>query len=227
LKPFLISPPFGNWIRSPECTSVLGSFTWEARPGLIYHAIRSLRHVKGGWINQIGLRNRGIRAIRRFEPRFIYSLVGLNDGDWERMLEHCPPGLTIEVNLGCPNIHEYGIPPSVLKDYCTKFNVIAKLSPSGNVDEMAAMCVEAGALLHCSNTVPSPFGGISGLPLLIVNLPIVARLAARYPGKIIAGGGIYGREIVRAYAQAGATGFSLATVWFTPWRVSAILEEIR
>src|SRR5262245_61988246 len=103
MKTFLISPPFGNWIRSKHCTRVLGSFTWESRPGLAYHTIRSLRPIEGGWINQIGLRNPGIRSCG-FERQFVYSLVGLDDGDWESMLHHCPAGMTVEVNLGCPNV---------------------------------------------------------------------------------------------------------------------------
>ena len=57
---------------------------------------------------------------------------------------YIPPNTNVEVNLGCPNVHEYGIPPSIMKDYCTKFNVIAKLSPDENIKETAAMCIEAG-----------------------------------------------------------------------------------
>ena len=225
LKAFLTSPPFGNWITTRRCTRVLGSFTWERRPGLIYHSIRSLRPTSGGWVNQIGLRNRGIRACSFYYDDVIYSLVGLEDGDWERMLEHCPAGLNVEVNLGCPNVHEYGIPFSVLKDYCARFSVIAKLPPTGIVDDMAAMCIEAGVrYLHCCNTIPTARGGVSGRRLFQDNLPIVGRMAARYPGRIIAGGGIYDAGAVKAYRSYGATGVSLATVWLTPWRVPGILR---
>lgn len=224
LKTFLISPPFGNWIISRRCTSVRGSFTWERRRGLVYHTIRSLRPVTGGWVNQIGLRNRGIRNTFFYDD-VIYSLVGLADGDWERMLEHCPAGLNVEVNLGCPNVHEYGIPFGVLKDFCTKFRVSAKLPPTGIVDDMAAMCVEGGVrYLHCCNTLPTERGGESGHRLYLENLPIVGRLAQRYPGRIIAGGGIYTAHAVNTYRIFGATHFSLATVWLTPWRVPAILR---
>jgi dihydroorotate dehydrogenase len=203
---------------------VLGSFTWERRRGLIFHTMRSLRPVRGGWINQIGLRNPGLRACK-FDRRFIYSLVGLHDGDWEAMLHHCPPGLTIEVNLGCPNVHVYGIPPAILRCYAESFTVIAKLPPTNSVDEIAAMCVEAGVHhLHLSNTIPTEHGGISGRPLFEVNLPIVERLADRYPGMIIAGGGIYNAENLNRYRMAGATHFSLGTVWMTPWRVPGIVR---
>jgi dihydroorotate dehydrogenase len=223
VKTFLISPPFGNWIGSRHCTRVLGSFTWERRCGLIYHTIRSLRPTQGGWINQIGLRNRGIRACK-FETDAIYSLVGLVDGDWQRIMYHCPTGLHVEVNLGCPNVHEYGIPFDVLRDYCALFVVGAKLPPTDDVDDIAAMCIEAGVrYLHCCNTIPTERGGESGRRLFEVNLPIVKRLAARYPGKVVAGGGIYDVASRDSYRAAGAVGFSLATVWLTPWRVRAIL----
>lgn len=225
MKRYLISPPFGNWIGSKYCTPVLGSFTWERRRGLLYHTIRSLRPVPGGWVNQIGLRNRGIRACAFFYDDAIYSLVGLEEDDWQRMLHHCPAGLNVEVNLGCPNVHEYGIPFNVLKDYCARFVVGAKLPPTGIVDDMAAMCIEAGVrYLHCCNTIPTARGGVSGRRLFQANLPIVARMAQRYPGRIIAGGGIYDAKSLEAYRHAGATRFSLATVWLTPWRVPGILR---
>jgi len=225
MKP-LISPPFGNWISHPRCTRVLGSFTWKRRRGLVYHTLRSFRPTAGGWVNHIGLRNPGLRTVR-IDTRHVYSLAGLEDGDWEEMLPHCPVGTTIELNLSCPNVHEYGIPFGLLQRYCRRYNVIAKLPPTAAIDDMAAMCIEAGAwYLHCSNTLPIEHGGESGRRLFDVNLPIVERLAGRYPTQIIAGGGIYHATNVAWYRQAGATQFSLATVWLTPWRVRGILDAI-
>ena len=223
MKKFLISPPFGNWINHKSCERIRGSFTWECRNGLIYNTIKSFRPVEGGWINKIGLRNPGIRSIKHFDDD-IYSLVGLEDGDWEKMYEYCPIGTYIEVNLGCPNVHEYGIPFNTLRDYCRKFTVIAKLPPTDIVDEMASMCIEAGVTyLHCSNTIPTEKGGISGLQLFFQNLPIVEKMSIKYPNKIIAGGGIYKDSAVRLYREAGATHFSLSTVWLTPWKIKDIL----
>lgn len=227
LERFLISPPFGNWINTPQATSVRGSFTWERRRGLLYHAARTLRPIEGGWINQIGLRNPGIRNVD-FKSIHMYSLVGLEDGDWDHILDHCPSWIVPEINLGCPNVHEYGIPPQTLAQYCAKFDfVIAKLPPTDKADDMAAMCVEHGVhCLHLSNTLPTERGGESGARLFRTNLPIVARIAARYGDKIIiiAGGGIYSTEQLSLYQQAGATRFSLATVWFTPWRARRLMR---
>lgn len=225
MKTFLISPPFGNWLNRPYATSVCGSFTWQRRPGLLYHTIRSLRPTNEGWINQIGLRNRGLRSVH-FNTNCIYSLVGLDDGDWERMLDYCPATITPEINVGCPNVHDYGIAPSTLQNYCRKFNlVIVKLPPIERVDEMAAMCVEQGVrCLHLCNTIPTERGGESGARLFRQTLPIIERLAHRYAGvTFIAGGGIYRPEQLQRYQRAGAQHFSLATIWFTPWRVAEIV----
>lgn len=228
IKPFLISPPFGNWLNTASTTSVRGSFTWERRRGLFYHTVRTLRAIKGGWINRIGLRNPGIRHVQ-FAPDAIYSLVGLAPDDWDRMFEHCPAWIIPELNLGCPNVHKYGISSEALASCCAKFNlVIAKLPPTAQVDDIAAMCVEAGvAYLHLCNTLPTARGGESGMRLFRTNLPIVERLAARYGDKIkiIAGGGIYGPKQLAHYHRAGATHFSLSTIWFTPWRVPEIIRS--
>jgi dihydroorotate dehydrogenase len=226
---FLISPPFGNWVNVSGCTRVMGSYTLHKRPGLIRNTIKSLRRVPGGWVNRIGLRNPGIAAIK-YDPTRVYSVVGLEDGDWERIVFLIPitrlGSARIEVNLGCPNVHEYGITGDLLSLYTARFAVQAKLPPTDKADATAEMCVQAGVkLLHCSNTIPTERGGESGKRLKALNLPIVERLAKRYPTiPIIAGGGIYSAQDVVDYRNAGATFFSLSTVFFTPWRVPAILK---
>lgn len=90
---------------------------------------------------------------------------------------------------------------------------------------MVDRCVESGVrYMHLSNTLPTPRGGESGRRLFGYNVPFVARIAGRYPEiTIIAGGGIYSPEAMKVYQQAGATHFSLSTVFFTPWRVPSIL----
>lgn len=224
MKRFLISPPFGNWMSHPDATRVMGSYTLERRRGLVWNTLKSLRPIPGGYVNRIGLRNPGIRNVRFLQGR-IYSVVGLNAGDWEQMLELIPAGTNLELNLGCPNVHEYGIPEEVLKEYVRRFRTIAKLPATSMINDVAAMCVDSGVpYLHCSNTLPTPRGGESGCRLKAWNLPVIERLHARYQHTaIIAGGGIYGVRDVEDYAAAGAAHFSLATVWFRPWRARAII----
>ena len=226
MKRFLISPPFGNWFSDPDCTRVMGSYTLDRRWGLVWNSIKSLRKIEGGWVNRIGLRNPGLRSVR-FQPNRIYSVVGLAEHDWEGILEILGQRwLPIEVNLGCPNVHRYGIPPDILSEYTRRYRVSAKLPPTEKVDKIAAMAVEAGVhYLHLSNTIPTPRGGESGKRLKEINLPIVERLHKCYPHiPIIAGGGIYSAEDVHDYEQAGATHFSLSTVWFRPGRARGIVR---
>ena len=62
LMNLFISPPFGNYINLPYTRSIKGSFTLEPRPGLFSQIIKTLRYSfeHKGWINKIGLRNKGI-----------------------------------------------------------------------------------------------------------------------------------------------------------------------
>ena len=58
----LISPPFGNYIRIPGSKSIKGSFTLNPRAGLVLQIVKTLRFSfeDNGWINKIGLRNKGL-----------------------------------------------------------------------------------------------------------------------------------------------------------------------
>lgn len=210
----------------------MGSYTWNPRPGLAWNALKSLRPIRGGWVNRIGLRNPGLAAaFNSISNEAVMSLAGIEDGDWERMVEFlwCLLGddkdRIVEINLGCPNVHEYGIDPDTLARYARHFTVIAKLPPTDAAYELAAMCSQSGVrILHLSNTIPTSRGGESGRRLKALNLPIVESMKSRYPETtIVAGGGIYsGRDIVD-YEKAGATHFSLSTIWFNPLRARRLL----
>ena len=56
-----LSPPFGNYLRSPNAISIRGSFTLRPRDGRWAQVARTLRYSPshGGWVNAIGLRNPG------------------------------------------------------------------------------------------------------------------------------------------------------------------------
>ena len=69
-----ISPPFGNYIFLKGCTSILGTYTYFRRKGLIKQIIKTLRPVGGGWRNSIGLRNKGIINITAYDPDKVYSV---------------------------------------------------------------------------------------------------------------------------------------------------------
>jgi dihydroorotate dehydrogenase len=228
LKRFLISPPFGNYISHAQCTSVKGSFTLDRRPGLIWHTLKSLRPVKGGWVNRIGLRNVGLAKVS-FRDGCVYSVVGLDEDDWTDMLPRIPEDTMVEINLGCPNVHKYGIEPHVISLYHERFWTIVKVPATDLADEVVALAIDHGAdYLHLANTIPTPRGGESGKRCKELNLPLVERVRKRYPDvKIIAGGGIYSHQDVLDYEAAGANHFSLSTVWFNPFRALKILKADR
>lgn len=249
-RPFLISPPFGNYLRSRSAYSVLGSYTAEARPGRLGQILRTVRPVPGGWINAIGLRNPGMDSLPQykrvdangpFQDHQIVSLAPLADTDWhriERWLDERRQRVTIEINISCPNVDEHPpLPPRSIVERIAGggATVIVKLPPLERQALAATdFFVEAGVhYLHLSNTLPSPIGGISGRALRGVNLPLVERIATVVAGwsddqvEIISGGGIYNPEHLRQYRDAGATRFSLATAWFWPPRALNVIQSTK
>lgn len=230
-----IAPPFGTYMRLERALSVLGSFTAEPRPGRASQTLRTVRRVRGAWINSIGLRNPGIRSLS-YRPGVIYSLAGIAKGDWERMLrvmqDFAWPAYLLELNLSCPNVADHGPPPrEVLEGFARLPNAVISVKLPPNLSQAEALtdrALEAGVrLIHLSNTLPSPLGGVSGWPLFNANLLVVAAVARAFPpAQIIAGGGINSLDIWQSYQQAGARHASLGTVWFNPARAYALYRKM-
>src|SRR5665213_3372768 len=158
LKRFFISPPFGNYaiLGDSRCTRIMGSFTLLHRPGLVKNTIKTVRPIKGGYVNKVGLRNCGLINVK-FNQDSMYSLIGMEDGDWDKMYPHVPSNSFIEINLGCPNVHGYTISEREFALYTSTNKVSAKLppEPEKTVMRLAEMCVKNKAtFLHLSNTIP-------------------------------------------------------------------------
>ena len=247
-----ISPPFGNYISISDCTSVAGTFTYFRRKGLIRQVLKTLRPVEGGWRNGIGLRNKGIINIKEFNPDKVYSICALkytpNRYDlpphmqrylWDSLMHYIPSHIPIELNIGCPNVMDMAdISDFQLESYIKKFdNLTVKLPPTSLPSYIENLYHIGIRKFHLSNTFPVQVYtdngiicyGLSGRPLREKNLPFVEKIAdMKLNGiSIIAGGGIYTPQDVRDYHKAGATDYSLSTIFFTPWRVSSVLQEIR
>ena len=206
-----ISPPFGNYIPYKNATRIRGTFTWERRKGLIYHTARSLRPVEGGWRNQIGFRNKGIRNVT-FVKEDIYSICGLRASEWVQLHGCIPKQISLELNVGCPNVHHTDIPLTLLSEYVDKFDSIQVKLPPDMSMKLVEQIVDAGVkTLHVSNTIPTPKGGISGAALKKVNLPLVSTISA-LGVRVIAGGGIYNSRDIDDYREVGAKDFSISTV---------------
>ena len=70
--------------------------------------------------------------------------------------------------------------------------------------------------------------GVSGHPLKDKNLTLLERVSDLdlSGASIIAGGGIYTPQDVIDYYNVGATDYSLSTIFFTPWKVPAVIKQI-
>ncbi len=223
-----ISPPFGNYFIYKNAMPIRGTFTYHRRKGLIWHTARSLRPVRGGWRNQIGFRNAGIRSVN-FDVRAVYSISAMESvAEWDSLLECIPAYVSLELNLSCPNVSFSPIPPDILAQFVSKYpSLQVKMKPSYNEYLLNRLIDEGVECIHMSNTISTPKGGISGRQLKEINLHNIERFAKRFTGRLIAGGGIYEAQDVIDYRNAGASDFSISTVYITkPWHIKEIYDEI-
>ncbi len=234
MKDFLIGAPFGNYITHSKCTSVCGTYTLYKRGTWIkrlYRAITTIRPIKNGWVNKIGLQNPGIKSVKIFDPQKIYSIAAIQSEEWDELTNYIPEGIAVELNLSCPNIElSSDINDHQAVSYINKFPiVIFKLSPTkeiyGEVDRLVGL---GARYIHIANTIPTDRGGESGERLKFFSLKIVEEVRRKYPDiKIIGGGGIYSAKDVELYKNVGANYFSLATIWFKPWKAVRLLQKMR
>jgi dihydroorotate dehydrogenase len=244
VKNIILSPPFGTWLNLPWASSVIGTYTYRERPGnRIWQAIKTIRKVRHGWINRIGLKNPGLKhnisiLLSEYENHIahnipIISLHGRNDWEWLELLlllrQEKLTWLNIEMNISCP-AEETEISKTIFEEFSKQCpNLIAKLPPTNQAEEYASMAYDAGIdWFHCSNTLPGKKGGYSGPMLKRHSLATIETVQKINPYiKIIGGGGIYEPQDVIDYYNAGAEKISLATVFFTPWKVNAVKEKAK
>lgn len=233
MKSFLISAPFGNYITHSKCTSVCGTYTLYKRGSWIkrlYRAVTTIRPTKNGWVNKIGLQNSGIRSVKTFDPQKIYSITAIQPEEWDGLINLIPKEIGVELNLSCPNIEQKpDISDQQITSYLNKFPVVIfKLSPTNEIYNQADRLVNLGAhYIHIANTLPTNEGGESGERLKDFSLKTIKNIRGKCPNiKIIGGGGIYSAKDVELYKNAGADYFSLATIWFKPWKAVKLLREL-
>lgn len=227
---FFISPPFGKWIQTDWATSIEGSYTLESRPGLTKQILKTLRPTKKGWVNKIGLKNKGLRNIQSFEENRIYSIAAIENEDWREMLRLLPENIWLELNLSCPNLEDQPnflekFPFRLLPQFIEKFGWVSiKFPPTELTKQLLTKCIDYGLEnAHLCNTLPTDRGGESGRKLKEKSMVLVQWAKENFPNLyVIAGGGIYSLEDLFDYQSHGADGFSLSTVYFTPWRIKKI-----
>lgn len=242
MKRIIISPPFGSYLPFPWATRVIGTHTASPRSGSkILQAIKTLRPIKGGWVNNIGLINEGVGHYNYRnvydDPKKIYSFAvtedtpEYQDQEWKFIGGIIPDGKIIELNASCPNVKEAQPSELIISLFKMKSNILIVKLPPHDVTalEMVERAIDVDVTyFHCCNTLPSERGGKSGRVLSYYSLHIIDVIKHRYPDvTIIGGGGIYTPKDVDDYYNAGAEYFSLATIFLTPWKVPAVVKQVR
>jgi dihydroorotate dehydrogenase len=216
-----INPPFGNYLNIENTIPIRGSFTLYERKGLIYNIFKSLRYsfACGGWVNKIGLRNKGIDyAISTYKKGEIISIAIINNHDVNILLKKIPNDMDIELNVSCPNTEK-----SLVNNGLSKFInnerewCIIKLSPICDDKLIDKYYQEGFRQFHCSNTLPVRYGGLSGPSLIPYTTRIVKYIKNHYPDTIvIAGGGVRNIDQAKNYENIGADHISVSTLFFNP-----------
>ena len=228
---FFISPPFGNYLDFKKTTSIKGSFTLLPRGGLITRILLTLRYdfSREGWVNKIGLRNRGIDyAIEKYKDTdHIISVAILQHSDIIELVKKIPTNMNLELNVSCPNVEKNDIEfqhiNSNLHYFLNKERkwCIVKVSPTVDMKLIDSYYKQGFRQFHCSNTVPlsTGEGGLSGKCIMNFNRTLIPEIKIRYPDTtIIAGGGISSIGDILKHYLMGADHFSFSTVFFNPIR---------
>ena len=217
---FFISPPFGNYIHLPCTKSITGSFTLDERPGLFMQIIKTLRYSfeHKGWINKIGLRNKGIDwALKNVDHSKIISIAILDPNEIDAFLKKIPNNRNIEINISCPNAEKKmvnnGLAKFIHKDrkWC-----ILKISPNTSNDQIKSYYDQGFRQFHCCNTIPVENGGLSGQSLIPYTNEKINYIKTLNGTTIIAGGGVRSMNDAYLYKLHGAHHFSASSVFFNP-----------
>ena len=216
--------------------SIVGSFTVEPRPGLIKQILYTLRYSeeKGGWVNKIGYRNKGIEwAIEKYYNKnnnddVIISLGLLKQTDIDDMLNKIPDDMNVEINISCPNVSKPDHFDNLNKflnpnrEWC-----IIKLSPYISNSEIDNLYNNGWRQFHCCNTIPVNEGGLSGKAIQPFAKAKIKYISDNYPdATIIGGGGIEDINDIEAYNNLGSNHFSVSTLLFNPIKFSKLLWNI-
>ena len=217
-----ISPPFSNYFSLPKTTVIKGSYTLYPRAGLLTQIFKTLRYssVDGGWINKIGLRNKGLDyAIRHYQPGEIISIAILQEKDIDIIINKIPQNMDLELNISCPNLNHDLINVGLKKfinperQWC-----IIKLPPLISIDLVDNYYREGFRQFHCCNTLPVQNGGLSGPVLIPYVTKLLQQIKKKYPDTtLIAGGGIRILPTARNYLNNGADHISVSSLCFNPF----------
>tara|TARA_B100000902_G_C27184354_1_gene850552 strand:+ start:243 stop:965 length:723 start_codon:yes stop_codon:yes gene_type:complete len=232
-----ISPPFGNYINfsSQNIGSIKGSFTVNQRDGLFFQIIKTLRYSLKyeGWVNKIGLRNKGIDwALSKYpatNKNEIISVAIIETEDINKLLKKIPKTTNLEINVSCPNVEKDIKKINNLSSFLNNERkwCIIKLSPFEYRETIDHYYKQGFRQFHCCNTLPTKNGGLSGKNLKPHSLRMVKYIRENYKdAEIIGGGGIQTLNDIRDYKKAGANHFSISTLCFNPIRFLSFYYDL-
>ena len=236
-KLLFINPPFGNYMQFfnlKHTMCILGSYTLNARQGLVKNTVKTLRYSKryGGWVNQIGLCNPGIDyAIARynntsFASRNITSIAlteNTDDGikrEIHSLVQKIPKKMNIELNVSCPNVGRntkkaYGFLNQFL-DKERKWCII-KLPPAIKYSTIDYYYNLGFRQFHISNTMQTDEGGLSGPRLIRDNVNTIDYITRTYRNiTVIGGGGITDNYTMSRYELADH--ISISSIFLHPYK---------
>ena len=227
---FFIAAPFGNYLKFKGALSVSGTWTARPRSGRFIQVLKTLRYTKYGWVNKLGLRNKGIdyglKLLKR-DPDDILSIAAIEPPDWNLLYQKIPKSQSVEVNLGCPNTpknlwhgFDYFAHYALNRKWC-----IAKIPPTFQDKDIDYIVDSGFKQIHACNTIPTDKGGLSGRDIVPHTIRCIKYIKKVHPHvEVIAGGGIYSPEDVQKYKDYGADHFSLGTICFTPWKIKGVIK---
>jgi len=231
INKIILSPPFSNiYPEIKNTTRVTGTYTLNKRPGL-YRVLTTLKKVENGWINNVGLRNPGIKKFRKRNT--IISISIQDHKEWYDFYDmliiknkiYNIKG--IEFNISCPNHNVSEVNYSIIKDAKELFNnVIIKLPHDINFKEIEKILDLEANILHVSNTKKVNLGGLSGKALVNKNIENIKFIKNESNKKVIAGGGIYDFETFKKYYDVNSDYFSLSTVLLNPLNSLNLINQM-
>jgi dihydroorotate dehydrogenase len=242
-----ISPPFGNYIKNFKINSkifdteiefvpIKGSFTLLERPGLICQIFKTLRYctIHNGWINKIGLRNKGIDyALEKYpesgkDNQTILSVAILNTLEIPKLVNKIPEDVNLELNVSCPNVGHRLCDTDIDKFLNNKRKwCIVKLAPNTPKETIDEFYKQGFRQFHCSNTLPVRNGGLSGETLIPYTTENTRYIKNKYTdAEVVCGGGITSKEDIQNYKENGADYYSISTICFSPHKFIKLLFEL-
>ena len=216
-----ISPPFGNYLNLPNTKSIKGSFTLHPRTGLLLQIIKTLRYSfeKQGWVNKIGLRNKGIDyAIKTYDKEAIISIAIMDRDEINLLNTKIPDSMNLELNISCPNVKNNLVHDDLYKFLNLKRKwCIIKLSPSTDISLVDKYYNQGFRQFHCCNTLLTENGGLSGIAIQKYSFKLIEEIKNKYNDvEIIGGGGITTLDDIMKYKKYGAQHYSISSLMFNP-----------